>query len=296
MRILVTGAEGMLGSALCPALRKKGHEVWATDIDASNRSIQHMDVRNYGNVKEVIERSRPDMVMHLAAKTDVDKCELEPDDAYLSNTIGTQNIALLCQKHDIEVVYVSTIGVFDGNKSEPYTEFDEPNPINVYGKSKLGGERVIQDLLRRFYIIRSCWMVGGGPDKDKMFVAKIARLLDKTNELKVVNDKIGSLTYTMDFSECVADLIETGYYGLYHCTNRGYASRYEIALRIVEFLGRSDVVVKPVSSAHFPLPAPRGRSEASRNYKLELLGIDKMRPWDEALKEYLEKEWKAKKS
>jgi len=286
----------MLGSALCPALRKKGHEVWATDIDASNRSIQHMDVRNYGNVKEVIERSRPDMVMHLAAKTDVDKCELEPDDAYLSNTIGTQNIALLCQKHDIEVVYVSTIGVFDGNKSEPYTEFDEPNPINVYGKSKLGGERVIQDLLRRFYIIRSCWMVGGGPDKDKMFVAKIARLLDKTNELKVVNDKIGSLTYTMDFSECVADLIETGYYGLYHCTNRGYASRYEIALRIVEFLGRSDVVVKPVSSAHFPLPAPRGRSEASRNYKLELLGIDKMRPWDEALKEYLEKEWKAKKS
>jgi len=296
VRILVTGAEGMLGSALCPALRKKGHEVWATDIDASNRSIQHMDVRNYGNVKEVIERSRPDMVMHLAAKTDVDKCELEPDDAYLSNTIGTQNIALLCQKHDIEVVYVSTIGVFDGNKSEPYTEFDEPNPINVYGKSKLGGERVIQDLLRRFYIIRSCWMVGGGPDKDKMFVAKIARLLDKTNELKVVNDKIGSLTYTMDFSECVADLIETGYYGLYHCTNRGYASRYEIALRIVEFLGRSDVVVKPVSSAHFPLPAPRGRSEASRNYKLELLGIDKMRPWDEALKEYLEKEWKAKKS
>jgi len=292
MRILVTGVAGMLGSTLCPILRESGHRVWATDVDTSDEGIKYLDVRSYEQVKEIIEEIRPDMVMHLAAETDVDRCELEPDHAYLTNTIGTQNVALICQKHDIEVVYISTIGVFDGDKHEPYTEFDEPNPINVYGRSKLEGEKIVQNLLKRYYIVRAGWMVGGGPGKDKKFVAKIIKLLDKTGELKVVTDKIGSPTYTVDFSRCLADLIETGYYGLYHCTNEGYASRFEVARKTVEFLGRSDITIKPVSSAYFPLPAPRARSEMSKNYKLELLGMDRMRHWEEALKEYVTKYWK----
>lgn len=292
MRILVTGAAGMLGSTLCPILKEKGHEVYATDVDRSDEGIEYLDVRNHKQVKETIEKIKPDIIMHLAAETDVDKCELEPDHAYLSNTIGTQNVALICQKHDIEVVYISTIGVFDGDKPEPYTEFDEPNPINVYGRSKLEGEKIVQNLLKRYYIVRAGWMVGGGPGKDKKFVAKIIKLLDKTGELKVVTDKIGSPTYTVDFSRCLADLIETGYYGLYHCTNEGYASRFEVARKTVEFLGRSDITIKPVSSAYFPLPAPRARSEMSKNYKLELLGMDRMRHWEEALKEYVTKYWK----
>jgi dTDP-4-dehydrorhamnose reductase len=234
--------------------------------------------------------------MHLAAETDVDKCELEPDHAYLTNTIGTQNVALMCQKHDIEMVYISTIGVFYGDKPEPYTEFDEPNPINVYGRSKLEGEKIVQNLLKRYYIVRAGWMIGGGPKRDKKFVGKIIRLLDKTNRLKAVYDKVGSPTYTVDFSGCLADLIETGFYGLYHCTNKGYGSRFDVAKKIVEFLGRSDVIVEPVSSAYFPLSAARARSEMSRNYKLELLGLDKMRRWEDALQEYLEQEWKAKRT
>lgn len=292
MNILVTGSAGMLGSSLCPILKQKGHVVLATDLVAEDEGIEHLDVRNYSQIKKFVEKFKPDMVMHLAAETDVDKCEVEPDHAFLTNTIGTQNVALMCQKQDVEMVYISTLGVFYGDAPEPYTEFDEPNPINVYGRSKLEGEKVVQNLLERFYVVRAGWMVGGGPKRDKKFISKIIKQIDKTAKLKAVNDKVGSPTYTADFSSCLADLIETGYYGLYHCTNKGYGSRFDVAKKIVEFLGRSDVTVEPVGSACFPLPAPRARSEMSRNYKLELLGRDTMRPWEEALKEYIVSFWK----
>ena len=132
----------------------------------------------------------------------------------------------------------------------------------------------------------------GGLKKDKKFIGKIIKQIKDTNSLKAVNDKIGSPTYTFDFSSCVASLIETGYYGLYHCTNKGYCSRFDVAKKIVDFLGRSDVTIEPVSSAYFPLPAARARSEMSRNYKLELLGMDTTRFWEDALKEYIDSFWK----
>ena len=292
MKILVTGANGMLGSALCPALTQRGHEVFATDLASSYEEIKYLDVRDYKQIEEIVGKVQPDMVMHLAAETDVDKCEIEPDHAFLTNTIGTQNVSLVCQRRSIRMVYISTIGVFYGDKPEPYSEFDNPNPINVYGRSKLEGEKIVQSLLERYYIIRAGWMVGGGPKKDKKFVGKIIKRINETKVLKAVNDKIGSPTYTFDFSRCLIDLIETGYYGLYHCTNKGYASRFDVAKKIVDFLGRSDISVEPVSSAYFPLPAARARSEMSRNYKLELLSKDTMRNWDEALKEYIDTFWK----
>jgi dTDP-4-dehydrorhamnose reductase len=292
MKILVTGAAGMLGSALCPTLKQKGHSIIATDITSQDEGMKYLDVRRYDEVAEIVGAVKPDMVMHLAAETDVDKCELEPDHAYLTNTIGTQNVTLVCKKHKIPMVYISTIGVFYGDKPEPYTEFDTPNPINIYGQSKLEGEKIVQNLAERYYIIRAGWMVGGGPKKDKKFVGKIMQRINETTVLKAVTDKIGSPTYTVDFSKCLTDLIETRYYGLYHCTNKGYGSRYDVAKKIVDFLGRSDVTVEPVGSAYFPLPAARARSEMSRNYKLELLGIDTMRNWEDALKDYIDSCWK----
>jgi len=291
MKILITGAAGMLGSALCPALIKKNHEIVATDL-APNDGIEFLDIRDFKKVEETIERIEPDIVMHLAAETDVDRCELEPDHAFRTNTIGTQNVSVVCQKRNIVMVYISTIGVFYGDQFEPYTEFDLPNPINIYGRSKLEGEKIVQSLLNKFYIVRAGWMVGGGSTRDKKFVGKIIKKMDETNLLKAVNDKIGSPTYTVDFSRCVSDLIDTGYYGLYHCTNKGYCSRFDVAKKIVEIMGRSDVTVEPVSSAFFPLPASRARSEMSRNYKLELLGMDKTRNWEDALKDYLCSCWK----
>ncbi len=291
LKTLITGSAGMLGSALRPTLAQRGHKVFATDLVQAGE-VEYLDVRNYKEVADVIARVRPDMVMHLAAETDVDKCEVEPDHAFLTNTIGTQNVALECQKRIIPMVYISTIGVFWGDKPEPYTEFDTPNPINIYGQSKLEGEKIVQNLLQRYYIVRAGWMVGGGPDKDKKFVGKIVRQIKEAKSLKAVCDKIGSPTYTFDFCSCLTDLIATGYYGLYHCTNKGYGSRFDVAKKIVEFLGRTDVTVEPVSSAYFPLPAARARSEMSRNYKLELLGIGNTRNWEDALREYISKYWK----
>jgi dTDP-4-dehydrorhamnose reductase len=135
-------------------------------------------------------------------------------------------------------------------------------------------------------------MIGGGPKLDKKFIGKIIKQIDEKTVLRAVNDKIGSPTYTVDFSRCLLDLIETGYYGIYHCTNKGYGSRFDVAKKIVDFLGRSDITVEPVSSAYFPLPAARARSEISRNYKLELLGMETPRNWEDALKEYINLCWK----
>ena len=263
----------------------------ATDIAPEEDKIGYLDVRSHRQIEEIIEKTQPQMVMHLAAETDVDRCEIEPDHAFLTNTVGTQNVALVCQRKNIELVYISTIGVFYGDKFEPYTEFDNPNPINIYGQSKLEGEKIVQRLLQKYYIVRAGWMVGGGPRKDKKFIGKIIRQTKDAKVLKAVSDKIGSPTYTYDFSKSLGDLIETGFYGLYHCTNKGYASRYTVAKKIVELIGRPDITVEPVSSAYFPLPAARARSEMSRNYKLELLGMSPVRNWEKALEEYIELYW-----
>ncbi len=293
MKILVTGAAGMLGSALCPTLVKKGHEVIPTDLNPNHsEGIEFLDVRDYSSVQNMVKQIGPELVMHLAAETDVDRCEIEPDHAFQTNTIATQNIALISQKEKIPLVYISTIGVFYGDKSEPYTEFDEPNPINIYGRSKLEGEKIVQNLLNNYYIIRAGWMVGGGPTRDKKFIGKIIKQIGQKQVLKAVSDKIGSPTYTVDFSRCLSNLIETGFYGLYHCTNKGYGSRFDVAKKIINYLGRPDVTVEPVGSAYFPLPALRARSEMSRNYKLELLGKDTMRHWEDALREYINMSWK----
>jgi len=285
-RMLVTGAAGMVGSYARGAFHE--WDLILTDLAGCH---VRLDIRDPEAVKSVIEESRPDAILHLAAVTDVDRCEQEPDWAFHVNAIGTQNIALACQRCSIPLIYVSTAAIFSGDKKEPYNEFDFPKPANVYGHSKLGGEQIIASLLRQYYIVRAGWMIGGGVQKDKKFVGKIVRLIfEGREELSVVDDKIGSPTYARDLLAGIKTLIETGYYGVYHMVNRGSGSRYEIALVVREALGRPDVSIVPVSSASFPLPAPRGRSEALHNLKLQLLELDQMRPWEDALREYVASE------
>lgn len=295
MRILVTGAAGMLASSVVPELERAGHVVFGspvtlqqTDIDLRLPAIRSLDVREPESVRDCVEATKPDFVFHLAAETDVDRCEREPDHAYLTNTIGTENIALICQRRDIPMLYVSTAGVFSGDKPEPYTEFDEPRPVNVYGWSKLFGETAVQRLLRRYFIVRAGWMVGGW-EIDKKFVYKILRQLwNGQRELRVVADKFGTPTFTMDFARNLLSLVSTGRYGLYHMCNRGGASRYDIAVKIVEYMNLAgSVTVHPVNSAQFPLSAPRARSEMMRNYHLDLLGLNQMPPWEESLEHYV---------
>ena len=234
---------------------------------------------------------QPDLVLHLAAATDVDRCEKEPEFAFHSNAIGTQNIALACQAIGVPLVYVSTSGVFWGDNPNPYTEFDAPKPANVYGQSKLAGEQIVCSLLQRFFIVRAGWMIGGG-EKDKKFIGKIIQLISEgRRELSIVSDKLGSPVYAKDFLNGIKVLVDTGYYGIYHMVNEGMVSRYDVALEIREALNCPEVNIRPVSSSYFPLPAPRARSEALRNLKLELLGIFKMRKWDEAVRDYISREF-----
>ena len=280
MKIMVTGAHGMLGTDLCKLFQDE-YEIKATDID-------NMDVRNRVAIQEVAFSFAPDMVIHLAALTQVDDCERNPDAAFHTNTVGTQNVALVCQQLDIPMVYVSTISVFDGSKPEPYIEYDTPNPQSYYSLSKYRGEELVQSLLSKYYIVRAGWMFGGGKE-DKKFVAKIIELAHKLPSLKVVNDKFGSPIYTADFAQAIKNIMVTGQYGVYHAVNTGGpVSRYEVAQSILEFAGIDRCELLPVSSAEFPLPAYRPRMEAGRNLAMELNGLPPMRHWREALKDYIQ--------
>jgi len=293
MRILITGAGGMLGSALVPALVAAGHEVHPTDLvtDAGYASfpLGRLDVRSRDDVARWMARVEPDFVAHLAAETDLEVCEARPDHAYETNALATKHVALACRSARVPLAYVSTAGVFDGRSQDPYTEFDAPNPINYYGRSKLEGERYVQSFAERFYVVRAGWMVGGGR-KDHKFVAKIlAQLHAGARTLYAVGDKWGTPTYAPDFARCFAGLIATESYGLYHMACQGRANRYDVAAKILAVLGRDDVTLVKVGSEHFraEYPAPRPASEMMRNLLLELQGLDTMRSWEVALEEYV---------
>ena len=270
----------MLGADLCSILHMRGYEVEVTDI-------QDMDVRDFDLVHRTMVAVQPDWVLHLAALTDVDGCERAPDEAFHTNTIGTQNVALGCQAVGAGMLYVSTISVFDGSKCEPYTEFDTPNPQSWYSRSKYQGELIVEKLLDRYFVVRAGWMFGGGPE-DKKFVAKILDLASHRDSLTVVDDKFGSPTYTCDIASGIVNLLNTGLFGTYHMVNTGgYCSRYEFAQTVLDYAGNTSCKINPVNSATFPLPAPRPRMEAARNLNLELRGLNWMRPWREALQNYI---------
>lgn len=278
--VLVTGGKGMLGTDLCQVFEERGHTVTVTDIN-------EMDIRDLSSVMACVEKSQPDWIIHLAAMTHVDHCEQRPDDAYRTNTIGTQNIALAAQHLNAMMVYVSTVSVFDGTKATPNIEFDTPNPQSIYSKSKYQGEIIVENLLDRYYIVRAGWMFGGGRE-DKKFVAKIIELAQQRDSLSIVDDKFGSPTYTYDIASGIEKLANTGLYGTYNLVNTGdLCSRFEFAQAILEYAGITTCELHPVNSAQFPLPAPRPRMEAAYNYNLELRGLNWQRHWREALEEYI---------
>lgn len=289
MRILVTGASGMLGTSLLPVLNEAGHTTLPTDIRFVDDKVRHLDVRDFGEMKIVADDFKPHLLIHLAAETDLEICQKNPDYAYQENYVGTQNACALCNELSIPMVYISTAGVFDGRKSDPYTEFDEPNPINVYGASKLEGERIVRETVPKHFIVRAGWMVGGG-ERDKKFVSKIMKQLERgAREIYAVDDRFGTPTYAPAFSRVLEKLLRTRYYGTYHLVCRGRASRYDVAAEILRILGRTDVRLHAVKSDYFKEEyfAPRPASEEMRNYVLELRSMNEMPEWREALNSYL---------
>ena len=269
---LITGAQGMAGSYV------------DFGITTNKRSL---DVTDLKEVMAVGKKYKPKVILHLAAETDVDRCERDPEYAYRVNSIGTYNMGVMAKEVGAKLVYVSTAGVFDGKKKTPHNENDEPNPQNYYGRSKFLGELAVRGLLENYIIVRVCWMMGGGPTKDQKFVAKIIDQLknQEIKEIRAVNDQIGSQTFAKDVIAAVKILLQEGKKGIFHTANNGVISRYEVAKYIVEIL-RPEVKVIPVASSFFSLDAKRTENEgltAKENY---------MRPWKEALREYLETEWK----
>jgi len=295
MRILITGACGMLGRDLVEVLAE-GQELYLLDVQkfpsslSSQFSTLTLDITDSTRTYREVTRINPDIVIHTAAYTDVDGAETNMDLAFRINALGTRNIALACQRFDTELLYISTDFVFDGEKGEPYLEFDRPNPQSIYGKSKYWGELYIDSLLNRFYIVRSSWLFG---KNGKNFVTTILNLAKQKKEIEVVNDQIGSPTYTKDLAQAIAQLIgregkdsitRASLYGIWHITNSGQCSWYEFA---GEILQDSDVLLKPITSEELNRPAKRPKFSVLENSVRKLQGWKSLRHWKEALKDYL---------
>jgi len=288
-KILITGCGGMLGSSMYGICRDTGAKVLATDIDLNEAWLEHLDVRDIQECERVFGGFKPTMTLHMAALTDLEFCERNPDNAWKTNALGTENIALMCKKHNTLMVYISTAGVFNGKK-DVYTDFDMPNPLGYYARSKHHGELFVERFLEKYFIFRAGWMMGGGPAKDKKFINKIYKKIKAgETELFVVDDKLGNPTYTHNFAESIFRVIPTGYFGLYNQTCLGNGSRFDVAREFVRLLGLSDrVKVTKVSSEHFKEEyfAPRPVSEKLVNLKLDMRAINFMRPWEDCLAEY----------
>jgi dTDP-4-dehydrorhamnose reductase len=291
MKALITGGAGMLGTSLESTLKRVGCQCTTSDIrDDSMPNVEYLDVRDKNAVSKMIRETGPDIVYHLAAETDLESCESSPDEAYRTNVVGTQNVVLAAKLSGAIVVYVSTAGVFDGTKPTAYTEFDQPNPINIYGSSKYQGELIVQDLSSRYFIVRAGWMIGGGPERDHKFVSKIMnQIRGGCREIACVTDKSGTPTYAPFFSDTLHKLVLTGDFGLYHLVCKGITTRLGVAKEILTILGRTDIVLKPVDSNYFAreFPTPRPPSEALANYMLKLKGMDTIVTWQEGLRDYL---------
>lgn len=273
MKVLITGANGQLGTDLQIVLKGK-HELFPFDLD--------LDVTDPGAVNKKLGQLRPDVVIHAAAYTDVDGAESNPELTFRVNSLGTQNVALACQKNGAAMVYISTDYVFDGTKEEPYLEFDRPNPLSVYGRSKLAGEIYTTTLLDHFYLIRTAWLYGR---TGKNFVKTILRLAEENKELHIVDDQIGSPTFSYDLAEVIARLIETGWYGFYHAVNEGASSWRDFAISILKAAGKEGVRVNSITTKELGRPAPRPKYSVLRNLSLEMRSIP-MRHHEEALKDY----------
>ena len=274
MKIMITGAYGMLGSDLREVL--KNFELICT-------GSKDLDISDEEKVMEFISEKSPDLVVNAAAYTAVDDCETHFDEAYAVNAIGPKNLAIACKKQDIPLVHISTDYVFDGSKRTPLIETDKLGPQSAYGKTKLEGEKFIQENTDKYFILRTAWLYGLHGNN---FVKTMLDLAETHDDITVVNDQIGSPTYSLDLAVSIANLLNSDKYGIYHLTNEGECSWYEFSKRIFE-LSDVDVKVLPVTTEEFPRPAPRPHYSVLSNQKWIKAGFPPMRKYEEALSDYL---------
>ena len=280
----------MLGEAFYKQF-KEGYKLKCTDIDVNEKWLSFLDFRLFDEYKKDVCEFNPDYLFHLGAFTDLEYCELHSDETYKTNTLSVENAVYIANELDVPLLYISTAGIFDGKK-EVYDDWDPPNPLGHYARSKYAGEMFVKQNAKRYLICRPGWMMGGGPKKDKKFIQKLMKQIKiGKSELFIVDDKFGTPTYTQDFAKNVKLLLKTEFWGLYNMVCNGMTSRFEVARELLVLLNlEKKIKIKKVSSEFFKKEyfAKRPTSERLLNRKLNLRGINIMRDWKVALKEYLE--------
>jgi dTDP-4-dehydrorhamnose reductase len=269
----------MLGQDLTAHLGAR-HQVVPADLP-------EVDITNLGLVQRTFHNPQLDVVIHTAAFTAVDDCERRPDLAFQVNAEGTRNVALACRAASLPMLYISTDYVFDGQKPTPYAEDDLPNPLNVYGRSKLQGEEHVKELLQAAWIVRTSWLFG---PLGKNFVRAILQRAQGGESLRVVDDQVGAPTYTMDLAEKLEEIVMKGKPGIYHVTNRGYCSWFEFAREILRQAGLSHIPLSPIPTSDSDRPALRPRNSRLAPTRLESEGLGLLPAWQDALTRYLLRE------
>lgn len=290
-KIYIAGCGGMLGEAFYTQFRNE-FELKCTDKDVNEEWLSFLDFRDFDSYKKDVYDFKPDYLFHLGAYTDLEFCEKNPDDTYNTNTLSVENAVYIANSLNIPLLYISTAGIFDGKK-EFYDDWDDPNPLGVYARSKYMGEKFVLDNANRYLVCRAGWMMGAGPKKDKKFIQKLmSQLKDGKKEMFIVDDKDGTPAYTHDFAKNVKLLLEKEYWGLYNMVCGGQTSRYEVASELLKILNLQDEVkITKVGSAFFKSIyfAERPPNERLINRKLNIRNLNLMRDWKIALKEYLDK-------
>ena len=276
MKVLVTGAKGQLGTDLMHELEKRGIEGIGVDV-------QEMDITDAEACRRVIKNSGADAVIHCAAYTAVDAAEDNVDLCRRINGEGTRNVAQACKEADVKLMYISTDYVFDGQGTRPWEPDDERHPLNVYGQTKYEGELAVEELSDKYFIVRIAWVFGVA---GKNFIKTMLRLGKERGAVSVVDDQVGSPTYTYDLARLLVDMIQTDKYGRYHATNEGLCSWYEFAKEIFRQAGM-EVPVTPVSSDAFPAKATRPSNSRLNKDKLSENGFERLPAWQDALGRFL---------
>lgn len=276
MKVLVTGAKGQLGNDLLNEMAKRGIESIGVDVD-------EMDITDAGAVERVLRGSGADAVIHCAAYTAVDAAEDNAELCARINGAGTEHVATVCRSLDIPMMYISTDYVFNGQGERPWEPDDKREPLNVYGETKYQGELAVEKLLEKYFIVRIAWVFGSN---GKNFINTMLRIGKEKGKASVVNDQVGSPTYTYDLARLLVDMIQTDRYGTYHATNEGLCSWYEFAVEIFR-QAKLSVEVTPVTSAEYGAKAKRPANSRMNRDKLDENGFKRLPPWQDALARYL---------
>lgn len=277
MKVLVTGVKGQLGYDVVRELQKRGHEAVGVDID-------EMDITDAEAVERVMTEMKPDAVIHCSAYTAVDRAEEETEICRRVNVGGTENIAKICKKLDCKMLYLSTDYIFSGDGERPWEPDDEASPLNAYGQSKYDGELALKKYVKKYFIVRISWVFGINGNN---FIKTMLRLGRENGAVKVVDDQIGSPTYTYDLARLLVDMIESDRYGAYHATNEGICSWYEFAKEIFRADGMDNVSVTPVKSGEFPVKAKRPKNSRMSKEKLVANGFSLLPAWQDAVARYI---------